>query len=82
MKCPQCSAEMSAGTTKVAWSTVAGIFEIAGGLVGDWPGSQQYLYFYPENGSDSVCVFEGVKKAFHCPRCKVTVIEGDATGGG
>jgi hypothetical protein len=74
MKCPQCSTEMDAGTTNVTWSTVAGILEFAGAFFGDGPGSQQYLYFYPERGGETVCVFSGTQKAFRCPQCQTVVI--------
>jgi hypothetical protein len=67
---------MGAGTTNVAWPTVTGILEFAGAFVGDSPGSQQYLYFYPADGGGSVCVFEGTQKAFRCLQCQTVVIAG------
>jgi Domain of unknown function (DUF6487) len=77
MKCPECSTEMTAGTTKVTWSTLGGIAEVAGALLsGGTGGSQQYLYFYPADGGECVCVFERTRKALRCPRCHAVVILG------
>jgi hypothetical protein len=70
MKCPECATEMSAGTTKVTWSTLGYIAAVAAG------GVQQYLYFYPADGGESDCVFEGTRKAFRCPKCRAVVIAG------
>jgi hypothetical protein len=76
MKCPECSTEMSGGTTKVTCSTLGHIVEVAGAFVGDTGGAQQYLYFYPADGGESDCVFEGTRKAYRCPKCRAVVIVG------
>jgi hypothetical protein len=76
MKCPECQAEMRAGTTKITWSTLGHVAEVAGVFFGDTGGSQQYLYFYPADGTESVCVFDGTRGAFHCPKCQAVVISG------
>jgi hypothetical protein len=76
MNCPGCSTEMRAGTTKVAWPTLVGILEWTGAIFGDSPGSRQYLYFYPADGGESVCAFEGERSAFRCPKCQIVVISG------
>lgn len=80
MKCPECATEMSAGTTKVTWSTLSHLVEFAGIFCGDTMGSQQYLYFYPAHGGESDCVFEGTRKAFRCPSCRAVVITGQGRG--
>lgn len=79
MKCPSRSAEMASGTANVAWPTAVGVLEFAGILFGDSPGSQQYLYFYPSGGGDSVRVFEGTRTAYRCPKCQLVAVAGTGT---
>jgi hypothetical protein len=71
MKCPACSGEMIAGSTKVTRSTAGFIVDIAGAFLGN-SGShlKEYLYFYPTDGGESVCVFEDTRTAFRCSKCQ------------
>ncbi len=78
MTCPGCSTEMRAGTVNVAPATINGIVEFVRIFAGEQGCSQQYLYFYPAGGDDSVCVFDGRANAFRCPNCQMVVIAAPA----
>src|SRR5262249_47201619 len=73
MTCPRWGIEMVAGWTAVTSSTLGQVSDAVVALLGHgdvYSKAKEYLYFFPADGGESICVFVGKRRAFRCDKCQ------------
>jgi hypothetical protein len=63
---------MAAGRARISQSTLGAISDL---VTGDFSCMPYYVYFYPEDGGDSICL-DHDRQAFRCRRCEAFVLAG------